>query len=160
MWQRQAERDPNIAGGAVLNSGECQRQMTAVNSQSQTKIGRRRRLGFYAQLMESVQHIGAGLIKGGGKDVQIGGQDRTDFHHRIVLLGAPERGSSLPVPNRRVACRVGNLRREPGPVALTVSHPPTYARHTVQRQFGRGWTWRLGLGPDCVRHARGAIATR
>jgi hypothetical protein len=27
------------------------------------------------------------------------------------------------VPNRRVACRVGNLRREPGPVALTVSPP-------------------------------------
>ncbi|BCZ22558.1 hypothetical protein MTY59_24130 [Mycobacterium senriense] len=46
--------------------------------------------------MQSVQHIGAGLIQGGGEDVQISGQGRTDFHHGMVPLGAPERGSNLP----------------------------------------------------------------
>jgi hypothetical protein len=38
---------------------------------------------------------------------QIGGQSRTDRYDETVPLRAPERGSGRPVPNRRVACRVG-----------------------------------------------------
>ena len=107
MWQRQAKRGPNIVGVAVLNGGECERRITAVDGHAQTEIGGHRRLGVDAQFVQTVQHIGAGLIQGSGEDAQIGGQGRTDFHHRIIPLGAPERGSSLPVPNRRVALHGG-----------------------------------------------------
>ena len=128
--QRQPKRRANIVGRAVLKGGERKRRITAVDGHAQTEIGGHRRLGVDAQLVQTVQHVGAGLIQGGGEDAQIGGQGRTDLHEGTAPLGAPERGSSLPVPNRRVACTVGNTRREPGPVALTVSPPSNATRVT------------------------------
>ena len=88
--------------------------------------------------MQTVHHVGAGLIQGGGEDARIGGQGRTDLHEGTAPLGAPERGSGLPVPTGESACTVGNARREPGPVALTVS-PPSNLRASHRAATIRPW---------------------